>query len=89
MRRSRFTEDQIVGILREQGTGTKIAEICRKHGISEATFYAWKAKLAARSLSGANRLKLLEEENSRLKMLLAEMMLERDRLKPGGHAARR
>jgi putative transposase len=81
MRRSRFTEDQITGILREHGTGMKVAEICRKHGISEATFYAWKARLAGQSLSDTKRLRLLEEENARLKVLLAEMMLENAAMK--------
>jgi putative transposase len=81
MRRSRFTQDQILGILREHGTGTKVAEICRKHGISEATFYAWKAKLAGSSPSDTRRLRLLEDENARLKMLLAEVMLENAVLK--------
>jgi putative transposase len=81
MRRSRFAEDQIIGILREHGTGMKVADICRKHDISEATFYAWKAKFAGRSLSDTKRLRLLEEENARLKVLLAELMLENAVLK--------
>jgi putative transposase len=81
MRRSRFTEDQIIGIVREHATGMKAEEICRKHGISEATFYAWKARLTGQNLIDTRRLGLLEEENARLKVLLAEMMLENAVLK--------
>jgi putative transposase len=75
MKRSRFTEEQIIG-LREQEAGMKVAEVCRKHGISEPTFYAWKAKFGGMSISDARRLKQLEEENAKLKKLLAEAMLD-------------
>src|SRR6516225_7476040 len=81
MKRSRFTEEQIIGILREQEAGMKTAEVCRKHGISEATFYAWKAKFGGMGISEARRLKQLEEENARLKKLLAEAMLDNAVLK--------
>lgn len=76
MKKSRFSEEQIIGILREQESGHKTAEICRRHGISEATFYAWKSKYGGLDVSEAKRLKGLEDENSRLKKLLAEAMLD-------------
>ncbi len=69
MKRSRFTEEQIIGVLREQEAGLKVGEVCRKHGISEPTFYAWKAKFGGMSISDAKRLKQLEEENAKLKKL--------------------
>lgn len=75
MKRSRFTEEQIIGILKEQEAGAKTAEVCRKHGISDATFYKWKAKYGGMEVSEARRLKALEDENARLKKLLAESML--------------
>jgi putative transposase len=75
MKRSRFTEEQIIGILKEQEAGAKTADVCRKHGISDATFYKWKAKYGGLEVSEARRLKSLEDENSRLKKLLAESML--------------
>ena len=75
MKRSRFTEDQIIGILREQEAGISTADVCRKHGISTATFYAWKAKFGGMEPSEAKRLKALEDENAKLKRLLAEAML--------------
>jgi putative transposase len=81
MKRSRFTEEQIIGILREQAAGTKTADVCRKHGISEPTFYAWKAKFGGMGISEARRLRQLEEENARLKKLLAEAMLDNAVLK--------
>ncbi len=81
MKKSRFSEEQIIGILREQEAGQKTAEICRRHGISEATFYAWKSKYGGLDVSEAKRLKGLEDENSRLKKLLAEAMLDNAMLK--------
>jgi len=75
MKRSRFTEEQIIAILHEQEAGAKTADVCRRHGISEATFYAWKAKFGGMAVSEAKRLKALEDENVRLKKLLAEAML--------------
>ncbi len=81
MKRSKFTEEQIISILREQEAGAKTAELCRKHGMSEATFYAWKAKFGGMDVSDAKRLKVLEEENARLKRLLAEAMLDQAALK--------
>jgi putative transposase len=76
MKRSRFTEEQIIGILREQESGMHTAEVCRKHGISQPTFYAWKAKFGGMSVPDAKRLKQLEDENAKLKKLLAEAMLD-------------
>jgi putative transposase len=81
MKRSKFTEEQIIGILREQDAGAKTAELCRRHGISSATFYAWKAKFGGMEVSDAKRLKALEEENARLKRLLAELLLDQAALK--------
>jgi len=81
MKRSRFSEEQIIGILREQEAGMKVSELCRKHGISEPTFYAWKSKFGGMSVPDARRLKQLEEENARLKKLLAEAMLDNAVLK--------
>jgi putative transposase len=81
MKRSRFGEEQIIGILREQGAGMKVSDLCRKHGISEPTFYAWKSKFGGMSVPDARRLKQLEEENARLKKLLAEAMLDNAVLK--------
>jgi putative transposase len=76
MKKSRFSEEQIIGVLREQDAGQKTADICQRHGISEATFYAWKSKYGGLDVSEAKRLKSLEDENSRLKKLLAEAMLD-------------
>ncbi len=76
MKRSRFTEEQIIAILREQEVGLASSEVCRKHGISPATFYAWKAKYGGLEVSQARKLKALEDENARLKKLLAEAMLD-------------
>ncbi len=81
MKRSRFTEQQIIGILREQEAGMKTADVCRKHGISEATFYKYKAKFGGMEVSEAMRLKALEDENAKLKKLLAEAMLDNAMLK--------
>jgi putative transposase len=76
MKRKRFTEEQIIGVLREQEAGEKVADLCRRHGISDATFYNWKAKFGGMDASEAKRLKALEDENVRLKKLLAEQMLD-------------
>ena len=81
MRGSRFKEEQIIAILREQEAGMKVSELCRRHGISEPTFYAWKSKFGGMSVPDARRLKQLEEENARLKKLLAEAMLDNAVLK--------
>jgi putative transposase len=76
MRKHRFTEEQIIGVLKEQGAGVKAADLCRKLGIFEATFYNWKAKYGGMEVSEAKRLKALEDENAKLKKLLAEQMLD-------------
>ncbi len=76
MKRSRFTEEQIIGILQEQESGMKTADVCRRHGISQATFYKWKAKYGGLDVSEARRLKALEDENNRLKRLLADAHLD-------------
>ena len=74
--KDRFTEEQIIGVLKEAEVGMKVAEVCRKYGISEATYYNWKAKFGGMTVSDAQRLKALENENAKLKRLLAESMLD-------------
>ena len=81
MKRSRFTEEQIIGILREQEAGAPTADVCRRHGISSATFYKWKSKFGGLEVSDARRLRSLEDENRRLKKLLADSMLDNAMLK--------
>ena len=81
MKRSRFTEEQIIGILREQEAGVPVADLCRKHGLSSPTFYKWKAKYGGMDVSEARRLKALEDENAKLKRLLADSMLDNVALK--------
>ena len=81
MKGSRFNEEQIIAILRDQEAGAKTADVCRKHGISSATFFNWKAKYGGLEVSDARRLKALEDENRKLKKLLAEAMLDNAMLK--------
>lgn len=81
MKSGRFSEEQIVGILKEQESGMSTAEVCRRHGISSATFYKWKAKFGGLEVSDARRLKQLEDENARLKRLLADAVLDNAMLK--------
>jgi putative transposase len=81
MKRSRFTEEQIIGILKEHEAGAKTADLCRKHGVSQATFFKWKSKFGGMEVSDARKLKALEDENRRLKKLLAETMLDVTMLK--------
>jgi putative transposase len=92
MKRSRFSEEQIVAVLREQEAGISTADVCRKCGISSATFYAWKAKFGGMDVSEAKRLKALEDENAKLKRLLADAMLDnvalKDLLSKNGDARR-
>ena len=77
----RFTDEQIIGILKEHEAGFTVKELCRKHGISDATFYKWRSKYGGMEVSEAKRLKSLEDENARLKKLLAESMLDAATLK--------
>jgi putative transposase len=76
--KKRFSEEQIIGFLREADAGMAVKELCRRHGFSEASYYLWRGKFAGMSVSDAKRLKELEAENGRLKKLLAEAMLERE-----------
>lgn len=75
MKKTRFTESQIISILRQQETGSKVSDICREHGVSEPTFYSWKSKYGGMDTSQLKRLKELEEENSRLKKMYADLSL--------------
>ena len=81
MKRKRFTEEQIIGILKEHDLGAKTADLCRKHGVSEATFYNWKSKFGGMDVSEAKRLRQLQDENGKLKKLLADAMLDNAALK--------
>lgn len=79
--KKRFTEEKIIGVLKEAEAGMKVAEVCRKHGISDATYYNWKSKFGGMTVSEAQRLKALEAENAKLKKLLAESLLDNAALK--------
>lgn len=81
MKRSRFSEEQIIGMIKEQEAGLPTAEVCRRHGISTASFYKYKSKFGGMDVSDARRLKALEDENAKLKKLLAEQMLDNAMLK--------
>ena len=81
MKRSRFSQEQIIGILKEHEAGVSVADLCRKHGVSDASIYKWKAKFGGLEVSEAKRLKTLEDENTRLKRLLADSMLDNAALK--------
>jgi putative transposase len=81
MRKSRFSEEQIITIIREYEAGAQVAELCRRHGVSSTTLYKWKAKYGGMTVSEAKRLRVLEDENRRLKHLLAEAMLDNQALK--------
>ena len=81
MKRSRFSEEQIIGILKEHQAGLSASELCRKHGISDATFYNWRSKYGGMDVSDAKRLKVLEAENAKLKKLLAESVMDVSTLK--------
>ncbi len=81
MKRARFTEEQIIGVLKEQEAGAKTADLARRHGVSEATIYNWKAKYGGLEVSETKQLRALEDENAKLKRLLAEAMLDNAGLK--------
>jgi putative transposase len=76
MRRSRFSEEQIIGILKEHEAGVSVSDLCRKHGVSDASIYKWKAKFGGMDVSEAKRLRALEDENAKLKRMLADAMLD-------------
>jgi len=81
MKRKRFTEEQIIGILKEHEAGVSVADLCRKHGVSDASVYKWKAKFGGMDVSEAKRLRSLGDENTKLKRLLADAMLDNAALK--------
>ena len=81
MKRSRFSEEQIIAILKEQASGVSVADLCRKHGVSDASIYKWKAKFGGMDVSEARRLRTLEDENAKLKRMLADSMLDNVALK--------
>ena len=81
MKRTRFTDEQIIGTLKEHEAGMAVSELCRKHGVSDASIYKWKAKFGGMDVSEAKRLKTLEDENAKLKRLLADAMLDNAALK--------
>lgn len=81
MKRNRFTDEHIIGVLKEHEAGTPVSELCRKHGVSDASIYKWKAKFGGMDVSEAKRLKTLEDENTKLKRLLADAMLDNAALK--------
>jgi putative transposase len=81
MKRSRFSEEQIIGIIKEHEAGVSVADLCRKHGVSDASIYKWKAKFGGMEVSEAKRLRALEDENAKLKRMLADAMLDNVALK--------
>ncbi len=81
MKRSRFSEEQIIGILKEHESGVPVTELCRKHGVSDASIYRWKARYGGMEVGEAKRLKALEDENAKLKRMLADVMLDNVALK--------